>query len=141
MEKFVCGFLLGQIQFGIPNKFDIFRCQQIFEILFDLVQMGLNIITLPKTIDKEVAMTDITFGYDTALSIATEAIDRSIPLPTAIIALLSSKSWAIRPAGWDLAPALPVGPTLSLFPRSITISNWWPMPSINVCNGGATSAL
>jgi 6-phosphofructokinase 1 len=37
---------------------------------------GLNIITLPKTIDNDVAKTDITFGFDTALSIATEAIDR-----------------------------------------------------------------
>ncbi len=43
---------------------------------YRLAQKGLNIITLPKTIDNDVAMTDITFGYDTALSIATEAIDR-----------------------------------------------------------------
>ncbi|MFQ5400378.1 MAG: 6-phosphofructokinase [Anaerolineae bacterium] len=43
---------------------------------YRLVQKGLNIITLPKTIDNDVAMTDVTFGYDTALSIATEAIDR-----------------------------------------------------------------
>ena len=37
---------------------------------------GLNVITLPKTIDNDVAMTDVTFGFDTALEIATEAIDR-----------------------------------------------------------------
>ena len=37
---------------------------------------GLNVITLPKTIDNDVAMTDATFGFDTALEIATEAIDR-----------------------------------------------------------------
>ncbi len=43
---------------------------------YHLMQQGLNIITLPKTIDNDVAMTDITFGFDTALSIATEAIDR-----------------------------------------------------------------
>lgn len=43
---------------------------------FRLVERGLNIITLPKTIDNDVAMTDITFGFDTALGIATEAIDR-----------------------------------------------------------------
>lgn len=43
---------------------------------YHLMQHGLNIITLPKTIDNDVAMTDITFGFDTALSIATEAIDR-----------------------------------------------------------------
>ena len=41
-----------------------------------LKKMGLNVITLPKTIDNDVAGTDITFGYDTALGIATEAIDR-----------------------------------------------------------------
>ena len=43
---------------------------------YRLMQKELNIITLPKTIDNDVAMTDISFGYDTALSIATEAIDR-----------------------------------------------------------------
>jgi 6-phosphofructokinase len=43
---------------------------------FKLVNKGLNIITLPKTIDNDVAMTDITFGFDTALSIAVDAIDR-----------------------------------------------------------------
>ena len=41
-----------------------------------LKKMGLNVITLPKTIDNDVAGTDITFGFDTALGIATEAIDR-----------------------------------------------------------------
>lgn len=37
---------------------------------------GLNVLTLPKTIDNDVAMTDTTFGFDTALGIATDAIDR-----------------------------------------------------------------
>ncbi|HEC05461.1 MAG TPA: 6-phosphofructokinase [Thiolapillus brandeum] len=41
-----------------------------------LMEKGLNIITLPKTIDNDVARTDVTFGFDTALGIATEAIDR-----------------------------------------------------------------
>lgn len=43
---------------------------------YRLAQKGLNIITLPKTIDNDVAMTDVTFGFDTAMEIATEAIDR-----------------------------------------------------------------
>jgi len=43
---------------------------------YRLHQKGLNVITLPKTIDNDVAMTDMTFGFDTALGIATEAIDR-----------------------------------------------------------------
>lgn len=37
---------------------------------------GINVLTLPKTIDNDVAQTDITFGFDTAMVIATEAIDR-----------------------------------------------------------------
>jgi len=37
---------------------------------------GVNVMTLPKTIDNDVAGTDITFGYDTAMQIATEIIDR-----------------------------------------------------------------
>ena len=41
-----------------------------------LSEKGLNIITLPKTIDNDLAMTDATFGFATALDIATEAIDR-----------------------------------------------------------------
>jgi 6-phosphofructokinase 1 len=41
-----------------------------------LAQKGLHVLTLPKTIDNDVAMTDATFGFDTALGIATEAIDR-----------------------------------------------------------------
>jgi 6-phosphofructokinase 1 len=41
-----------------------------------LHQAGLNVVTLPKTIDNDVALTDTTFGFDTALGIATDAIDR-----------------------------------------------------------------
>ena len=41
-----------------------------------LHEAGLNVITLPKTIDNDVAMTDCSFGFATALDIATEAIDR-----------------------------------------------------------------
>ncbi|MBT8449788.1 MAG: ATP-dependent 6-phosphofructokinase, partial [Gammaproteobacteria bacterium] len=41
-----------------------------------LKQKGLNVITMPKTIDNDVGMTDVTFGFDTALGIATDAIDR-----------------------------------------------------------------
>ena len=41
-----------------------------------LVEKGLKIITLPKTIDNDVPLTDATIGFDTALEIATDAIDR-----------------------------------------------------------------
>jgi ATP-dependent phosphofructokinase / diphosphate-dependent phosphofructokinase len=41
-----------------------------------LSEEGLNIIGIPKTIDNDVWGTDITFGFDSAVYIATEAIDR-----------------------------------------------------------------
>jgi 6-phosphofructokinase 1 len=43
---------------------------------YKLMKKGLNVITLPKTIDNDIACTDVCFGFDTALGIATEAIDR-----------------------------------------------------------------
>jgi 6-phosphofructokinase 1 len=43
---------------------------------YRLHKKGLNIITLPKTIDNDVWGTDVTFGFDTAMGIAAEAIDR-----------------------------------------------------------------
>ena len=41
-----------------------------------LSELGLNIIGVPKTIDNDVWGTDVTFGFNTAVDIATEAIDR-----------------------------------------------------------------
>ena len=42
----------------------------------DLSTKGVNVIGVPKTIDNDVACTEITFGYNTAVSVATEALDR-----------------------------------------------------------------
>jgi 6-phosphofructokinase 1 len=41
-----------------------------------LAKAGLNVITLPKTIDNDVVRTDACFGFATALDVATEALDR-----------------------------------------------------------------
>jgi phosphofructokinase-like protein len=41
-----------------------------------LVDAGLNVIGLPKTIDNDLGGTDMTFGFDTAVQVATDAIDR-----------------------------------------------------------------
>ena len=41
-----------------------------------LHQMGVNPVGVPKTIDNDLYGTDLTFGFDTAVQIATEAIDR-----------------------------------------------------------------
>lgn len=42
----------------------------------DFVRMGVNCIGVPKTIDNDLYGTDITFGFETAVSIATDALDR-----------------------------------------------------------------
>ena len=42
----------------------------------DLSLKGIKVIGVPKTIDNDVACTDITFGYNTAVSVASEALDR-----------------------------------------------------------------
>ncbi len=41
-----------------------------------LVREGINIVGVPKTIDNDLSATDYTFGFDTAINIATECIDR-----------------------------------------------------------------
>ena len=45
-------------------------------IAYDLANVGVNIVGVPKTIDNDLVGTDQTFGFDTALSVATDAIDR-----------------------------------------------------------------
>jgi len=51
----------GEDTLGVANK---------------LSQMGLRCVGVPKTIDNDLDATDYTFGFDTAVGVATEAIDR-----------------------------------------------------------------
>src|SRR6202050_5671141 len=41
-----------------------------------LCEQGVNVVGVPKTIDNDLSATDYTFGFDTAVNIAMEAIDR-----------------------------------------------------------------
>ncbi|MEV5242521.1 6-phosphofructokinase [Streptomyces cinnamoneus] len=41
-----------------------------------LSDAGLPVVGVPKTIDNDIAATDVTFGFDTAVGVATEALDR-----------------------------------------------------------------
>ena len=41
-----------------------------------LAQLGVPVVGVPKTIDNDLSATEVTFGFDTAVQIATEAIDR-----------------------------------------------------------------
>ncbi len=41
-----------------------------------LSDAGVHLVGVPKTIDNDLGATDLTFGFDTAVQIATDAIDR-----------------------------------------------------------------
>lgn len=43
---------------------------------FEMSKLGMNIVGVPKTIDNDLMGTDRTFGFDTAVSIVTDALDR-----------------------------------------------------------------
>ena len=45
-------------------------------IASDFFKLGMNIVGVPKTIDNDLSATELTFGFDTALHVATDAIDR-----------------------------------------------------------------
>ena len=45
-------------------------------IAHELCQKGAPIIGVPKTIDNDIGGTEVTFGFDTAVNTATEAIDK-----------------------------------------------------------------
>lgn len=45
-------------------------------IAYEMSKLGMNIVGIPKTIDNDLIGTDRTFGFDTAISIVTDALDR-----------------------------------------------------------------
>ena len=61
------------------QKLDALVCiggQETQDVALRLSEAGLNVLTIPKSADNDVAKTDVTIGFDTARQIATEAIDR-----------------------------------------------------------------
>ncbi|MDR3740709.1 MAG: ATP-dependent 6-phosphofructokinase, partial [Terracidiphilus sp.] len=46
------------------------------KIGLDLAAKGLPVVGVPKTIDNDLSATDVTFGFDSAIHVATDAIDR-----------------------------------------------------------------
>jgi ATP-dependent phosphofructokinase / diphosphate-dependent phosphofructokinase len=46
------------------------------KIALDLSRKGMNVVGVPKTIDNDLCATDVTFGFDTAVHTATDAIDK-----------------------------------------------------------------
>lgn len=45
-------------------------------IAHDFLKLGMKVVGVPKTIDNDLSATEVTFGFDTALHVATDAIDR-----------------------------------------------------------------
>ena len=87
------------------------------KVAYGLMQQGLNVIGLPKTIDNDLAETDNTFGHDSAVTVATEAIDRlhstaEAHLRVMVIELMGHK------VGWlTLAAGLAGGADVVLIPE------------------------
>jgi 6-phosphofructokinase 1 len=67
------------IQFAKDNGIDALVCiggDGTLQIGYELERRGLPIVSVPKTIDNDLLGTDYTFGFDTALTTATQAIDQ-----------------------------------------------------------------
>ena len=76
-----------------------------------LYDLGVHVVGVPKTIDNDLSATDYTFGFDTAVNIAMEAIDRLHTTAESHHRTSSSRSWAGTPAGSPCTPASPAAPT------------------------------
>ena len=83
----------------------------------DFSTKGINVIGVPKTIDNDVACTDITFGYNTAVSVATEALDRLLSTGETHHRLMVLEVMG-RYAGWiALESAIAGGADIALIPE------------------------
>jgi 6-phosphofructokinase 1 len=82
-----------------------------------LMEKGLPVIGVPKTIDNDLAATEVTFGFDTAMSFATEAIGRLHSTAEAHSRVMVVEVMG-RYAGWiALYAALAGGANVALLPE------------------------
>lgn len=82
-----------------------------------LYEKGLNIIGVPKTIDNDLSATDATFGYQTAVQIATEAVDKLVTTAASHNRVLIVEVMG-RDAGWiALSAAVAGGADICLIPE------------------------
>lgn len=83
----------------------------------ELSKKGVPIVTLPKTIDNDIAQTDITFGYDTAVQVSVMALDRLRTTADSHHRLMILEVMG-RDAGWLAAgAALAGGADICLIPE------------------------
>ncbi|MEL6730729.1 MAG: ATP-dependent 6-phosphofructokinase [Bacteroidota bacterium] len=82
-----------------------------------LFQKGLNVVGVPKTIDNDLSATDMTFGYQTAVQIATESLDRLVTTAESHSRTLIMEVMG-RDAGWiALSTAVASGAEVCLIPE------------------------
>lgn len=82
-----------------------------------LYEKGLNIIGVPKTIDNDLSSTDFTFGFQTAVQIATEAVDKLVTTAASHNRVLVLEVMG-RNAGWiALHAAVAGGAEVCLIPE------------------------
>ena len=74
-EEDVARMLMHLEKFGIDVLIAI-GGDDTLSVAARLHQMGVRVIGIPKTIDNDLSCTDYTFGFDTAVAIVTDAIDR-----------------------------------------------------------------
>jgi ATP-dependent phosphofructokinase / diphosphate-dependent phosphofructokinase len=88
--------------------------QRISQALFE---KGLNIIGVPKTIDNDLSSTDFTFGYQTAVEVATDAVDKLVTTAESHNRMMVLEVMG-RDAGWiALAAAIAGGADIVLIPE------------------------
>lgn len=88
--------------------------QRISQLLYE---KGLNIIGVPKTIDNDLSATDFTFGFQTAVQIATEAVDKLVTTASSHNRVLILEVMG-RNAGWiALHAAIAGGAEVCLIPE------------------------
>lgn len=87
------------------------------DIGYKLMQRGLNVIGIPKTIDNDLSSTDVTFGFQTAVEIATDAVDKLVTTAASHNRVMVLEVMG-RYAGWiALSAAIAGGADVCLIPE------------------------
>src|SRR5262245_18149585 len=87
------------------------------KIAYSLMQYGLNVLGLPKTIDNDLVETDMTFGHDSAVSTAAEAIDRLHSTAGAHLRVMAIELMGHKTGWLTLAARLAGGADIILIPE------------------------
>jgi ATP-dependent phosphofructokinase / diphosphate-dependent phosphofructokinase len=76
VKKDMTGVLLHHLKSLAVDALIVIGGDGSLTIARDLHRMGAPIVGVPKTIDNDISATDVTFGFDTAITTATEALDK-----------------------------------------------------------------